>query len=226
MTVVNAILQLRQETWVSQLAPFTLHSCRQLESEARCVCFLTLSLPLTHSQHLMLPVPLTDEDTRFYISWRDVWNYLKPRHWKLILLLESLFLSNSPFVLKNFFVEKIWPSSFSAFLKVFKICSAMSPEKQTSNITSVSWNTAWNLFLVCLYRIQSEDLWESRLNYSMKDSEVLPFPKVFLCCVSPQTIKEALLLALTLKKGVVLFSVKFPPIHHIYRKECLHFLLQ
>lgn len=60
----------------------------------------------------------------------------------------------------------------------------------------------------------------------MKDSEVLPFPKVFLCCVLPQTIKEALLLALTLKKGIVLFSVKFPPIYHIYRKECLNFLLQ
>lgn len=141
--MVNAILQLRQETWVSQLAFFPLHSCRQLESEARCVCFPTLSLPLTHSQRLMLPVPLTDEDARFYISWRDVWNYLKPRHWKFILLLESVFLSNSPFVPKNFFLwKKIWPSSFSTFLKVFKICSAMSPEKQTSNITSVPWNTA------------------------------------------------------------------------------------
>lgn len=107
------------------------------------VCFPTLSLPLTHSQCLMLPVPLTDEDGRFYISWRDVWNDLKPRHWNFILLLESVFLSNSPFVPKNFFLwKKIWPSSFSTFLKVFKICSAMSPEKQTSNITSVPWNTA------------------------------------------------------------------------------------
>lgn len=138
-----------------QLSLFTLHSCRQLESEARseCVCvrvhthsrvyFLTLSLPLTHSQLLMLPVPLTDEDVRFYISWHDVWNYLKPRHWKFVLFLESVLLSNSPFVLKNCFVEKkIQLNSFSAFSKVFKICSAMSPEKQTSNVTSVPWNIA------------------------------------------------------------------------------------
>lgn len=116
------------------------HAC--VHAHAR-VCFLTLSLPLTHSQLLMLPVPLIDEDVRFYISWHDVWNYLKPRHWKFVLLLESVFLSNSPFVLKNFFVEKkVQPSSFSAFSKVFKICSAMSPEKQTSNVTSVPWNIA------------------------------------------------------------------------------------
>lgn len=63
-----------------------------------------------------------------------------------------------------FLWKKLWPSSFSTFLKVFKICSAMSPEKQTSNVTSVPWNTAWNVFLVCLYRIHREDLRESRLN--------------------------------------------------------------
>lgn len=101
---------------------------------------------LCHSHILSVSCCLSLSQTRtldFIFLGVDVWNYLKPRHWKFILLLESVFLSNSPFVPKNFFLwKKIWPSSFSTFLKVFKICSAMSPEKQTSNITSVPWNTA------------------------------------------------------------------------------------
>ena len=97
----------RAWSWVSLV---TVAAEEQLETtgnlEPITCCVARLSEPCLLRTHILNPslglsLSQLDEEGRFYTHWHNFWNYPKPRHWKVILLLDSMFLGTSQFVLKN-----------------------------------------------------------------------------------------------------------------------------
>lgn len=167
---------------------------------------------------LSVPLSLSDEDAKFYISWHNLWNYLKPRHWKFILLSKSVFLSNSQIILTFFFPEKKFGLAVSLLPQTsLKYVQQGTQRKQTSHITSVSWNISWNLFLACLYGIHKDDL---------KGVEIKLFDEKLgicnglksLCVVSHAKPYQRLCYLLWPWRMALCYSVSKSFPYHIYKK--------